>query len=80
MPSARARAVPWSATQMEYGPQQGQAAAMPALGHPMPTPLGDQARSTVMIAALPGIATQSDGVQRQFYGGTAAPKGRIFVP
>jgi hypothetical protein len=80
MPSAASRAIPWS--EMPNHPQNDSVTAQPPARpyNPMPTPQGDVGRSSVLIAALPGVSTQSDGVIRQYYGGSAVPKGRIFVP
>lgn len=37
-------------------------------------------RSTVMISSLPSIATDVDGVARQFYGGQKVPTRRLMLP
>lgn len=37
-------------------------------------------QSTVMIAALPAIQTQTDGIIRQFYGGARVPTRRVILP
>jgi hypothetical protein len=37
-------------------------------------------RSTVMLSSLPSIATNVDGIVRQFYGSGALPTRRIILP
>jgi hypothetical protein len=37
-------------------------------------------RSPVMISSLPGMATSTDGLTRQFYGGKNLPIRRLILP
>lgn len=37
-------------------------------------------RSSVMISSLPSIATDVDGIARQFYGGPNVPTRRLSLP
>lgn len=47
----------------------------------MPTPVPyNLAQSTIMISSLPSIATNVDGVTRQFYGGRPLPTRRLILP
>lgn len=47
----------------------------------MPTPVPyNLAQSTVMISSLPSIATDVDGITRQFYGGRQLPMRRLILP
>lgn len=47
----------------------------------MPTPLPyNLAQSNIMISSLPSIATDVDGITRQFYGGRPLPTRRLILP
>lgn len=56
-------------------PAQSTAAAIPAPELPIAI-----RRSPVMISSLPSIATDVDGVARQFYGGPHVPTRRLILP
>lgn len=59
----------------------------PPVGHPepfipMPAPMPPVAirRSAMMISSLPPISVNTDGVLRQFYGGSNFPTRRLVSP
>jgi hypothetical protein len=51
---------------------------MPTPAPPLPTNLS---QSTIMLSSLPSIATNVDGITRQFYGtGRNLPTRRLILP
>jgi len=48
--------------------------------NPAPEPPIAIRRSPVMISSLPAIATDRDGLARQFYGGPNVPTRRLTLP
>lgn len=76
MPSLRESAIELSPSRYRRLPSE------PAPFQPNPAPalpIGVQ-RATVMISSLPPIATDVDGVLRQFYGGRNLPFRRLSLP
>jgi hypothetical protein len=55
-------------------------AASPVQSTPPPPQVNELARSPIMLASTPGMGRGPDAVLRQFYGGRAVPKSRIFTP
>jgi hypothetical protein len=56
--------------------------AEPTIAKPIPAPELPIVirRSPVMISSLPSIATDVDGIARQFYGGPHVPTRRLILP
>jgi hypothetical protein len=53
---------------------------VPFAPHLPPEPPVVIRRSPVMISSLPSIATNVDGIARQFYGGPNVPTRRLVLP
>ena len=76
MPSLRASAITLDPSR--YRPITP--TAPPFQINPAPEPPTVIRRSSVMISSMPSIATDVDGVSRQFYGGPNVPTRRLILP
>lgn len=74
MPSLRSSAV--QLDQAKYSPVQSVAPQQPLV----PVLPGHLRKSSVMISSLPSIATDVDGITRQFEGGSLSPTRRLILP